>query len=231
MKRLMPLLRIVAIAAIVLASVAVTRRAAADVTLLVLGSRTCGTITAYAIYDSFSEGNPPFYAVFAADLNGNGIYGEAGEPIRYTLVGPGGAAGYVRGYLNFRALPTGSSIAVTAYEIDSDGTQVSPQLSAVRYTCAHRPATDALPANTGFVIPGTAVTAKITASSVLMYSAPNASSSVLGGITQGAILNVIARTVRGDWVEVRSGGQTGWIMWVTNAILLGPYRRLPIVTG
>src|SRR5436190_1532270 len=93
----------------------------ANVTALVLHTRTCGTVTAYIAYDSFSEGTAPYYAVFAVDLNNNNVFGEAGEPLRYTKVSPTGEAQLVGARLVFKALPEGSSIAVTAYEIDSAG--------------------------------------------------------------------------------------------------------------
>ncbi len=209
---------------------AATRPASANVTSLVLGSRSCGAITAYVRYDAYSEGNPPFYAVFSADLNGNGVYGEAGEPIQYVLVGPGGTAGFVRGTLTFPAVPEGSTIAVTAYEIDSDGTLVSAQLPAVSYTCSHRPATNLYPPNTGLTIPGVGISVKVTATSLLVYSKPyGTDTDVITGLSQGAILNVLGRNQRGDWLEVQLSGQTGWVMWVTKSILFGPYRQLPVV--
>jgi len=223
--------RIGLIVAIVLATFVAVQHVSADISALVLGSRSCGSVTAYVQYDAFSEGNPPFYAVFAADLNADGVFGEAGEPLEYILIGPGGTPGYIRGQLAFPALPEGSVIAVTAYEIDSAGTIVSPQLTAVRYTCTHRPATDLYPPNTAPVVPNLGVSAKITVYSVSVYDAPSAADgNLIGGLPIGAIVNVIGRNSRGDWVEVQFGGGVGWIMWETNAILFGPYQQLP-VTG
>ncbi len=218
-------------AVIGVASLAAVHQVSADISALVLGNRSCGSVTAYVQYDSFSEGNPPFYAVFAADLNGNGVYGEAGEPVQYILTGPGGTAGFIRGQLNFPAVPSGTVIAVTAYEIDSAGNIVSPQLTAVRYTCIHRPATDLYPPNTAPAVPGLGVSAKISVERVTVYDAPSAANGhLLGGLPIGAIVNVIGRNSRGDWLEVQFNGGVGWIMWETNAILFGPYQQLP-VTG
>ncbi len=223
--------RVGLIAVIGLLSFAAVHQASADISALILGSRSCGSVTAYVQYDSFSEGNPPFYAVFAADLNGDGVYGEAGEPVQYILIGPGGTAGFVRGQLNFSAVPQGSVIAVTAYEIDSAGNIVSPQLTAVRYTCTHRPASDLFPPNTAPAVPGLGVSAKISVLRITVYDAPSATTgNLIGGLPTGAIVNVIGRNGRGDWLEVQFNGGIGWIMWETNAILFGPYQQLP-VTG
>ncbi len=223
------LLRGIAAAMIALTLFAGGRPASADVSTLVLGSRTCATITAYVLYDSFSEGTPPFYAAFSADLNGNGVFGEAGEPTSYVLVGPGGTAGYIKGVLTFPAVPAGTTIAVTAYEVDSNGTIVSAQLPAVRYTCTHRPATNLYPPNTGLAIPGVGITIKITANPVTVYDAPSNTGNAINGLASGTILNVIGRNQHGDWLQVQLGSSTGWIMWVTNGILFGPYRQLPVV--
>ncbi len=210
------------------AAFVVIRPADANVTTLVLGRRTCSTVTAYVLYDSFSEGDGPVYAVFSVDLNGNGIYGEAGERSKFVKIGPGGTPGYVIGSFSFPAVPEGTAIAVTAYEIDSDGTIVSPQLEAVRYNCTHRPATDLYPPNTGFTLPSLGITAKITADAVLLYTSPTVKSTQIGGLAQGTVINVIGRNERGDWLQVQFGGGSGWIMWVTNALVFGPYRQLPI---
>ncbi len=223
--------RLALVVTLMLTLFAATSRASANVTMLVLGRRTCGTATAFVLYDAFSEGNGPFYAVFAADLNGNGVYGEAGEGLKFVKIGPGGTAGYIVGNLTFRAVPEGSTIAVTAYEADSDGNIVSPQLTAVSYVCTHKPATDLYPPNTGFTIPGLAITAKITATAIQIYSTPSATTgTIIGGLASGTIVNVIGRNERGDWLQVQFGGGSGWIMWVTNALVFGPYRQLP-VTG
>ena len=201
----------------------------ANVTALVLHTRTCGTVTAFLRYDSFSEGAPPFYAVFAVDLNNNGVFGEASEPIRYTRVAPSGGPGLVGGRMAFRALPEGSSIAVTAYEIDSVGVQVSRQIEPVRYTCAHRPAKDPLPPNTGIPIPGVGVVAKVRIAALTVYSGPSAFTTPIGGLGRGAFVNVVARNQRGDWVQVEFKGGLGWVMWQTQAILFGPYSTLPVL--
>ncbi len=226
---LMRLYRLGAIAVIALASIAVVRHAHAEVSLLQLGHRSCGSVTAYVQYDSFSEGNPPFFAVFAADLNGNGVFGESNEPVVYVLVGPGGTAGTVSAQLNFPAVPQGSSISITAYEIDSAGGIVSPQLPPVSYICSHRPAEALASSNPGAATPQVAVTVKITTNAVQVYDQPSANGNIIDGLPHSAIVNVIGRNSRGDWIKVQYGGTTGWIMWVTNAILFGPYQQLPIV--
>jgi hypothetical protein len=201
----------------------------ANVNALVLHTRSCGTVTAYIAYDSFSEGGAPFFAVFAVDLNNNNVFGEAGEPIRYVRVSPTGDPQLVGARLAFRALPEGSSIAVTAYEIDSVGVAVSRQIEPVRYVCTHRPAKNPLPPNTGIPIPGVGVVAKVRIPAVTVFSGPSAYTAALGGLGKGALVNVLARNQRGDWIEVDFRGQLGWIMWQTQVILFGPYSTLPVL--
>ncbi len=201
----------------------------ANVTALVLHTRTCGTVTAYITYDSFSEGNAPYFAVFAVDLNNNGIFGEAGEPVRYVKVSPTGEAQLVGARLIFPARPEGSTIAVTAYEIDSAGVQVSRQIEPVQYECTHRPAKDPLPPNTGIPIPGVGIVAKVRIVAVTVFSGPSVNTAPLGGLGKGALVNVVARNARGDWLQIDYKGQLGWIMWHTEAILFGPYSTLPVL--
>ena len=212
---------------LILAALISVHPARANVTDLALFRRTCGTVNAFITYDGFSEGRPAFFAVFAVDLNGNGVFGEAGEPVKYIKVVPGGSTQLVGATLVFPPVPEGSSIAVTAYEVDSAGVPVSRQVEPVRYTCAHRPAKDKLPSNSSIVLPPVAVVAKINVRAVVVYSQPTVQSSVVGGLGRGALVTVIASNQRGDWVEVQTGGQTGWIMWETQAILFGPYADLP----
>jgi hypothetical protein len=201
----------------------------ANVNALVLYTRTCGTVTAYISYDSFSEGSAPFWAAFVVDLNNNNVFGEAGEPIRYVRVVPTGEPQFVGARLAFRPLPEGSSIAVTAYEIDSAGVQVSRQIEPVRYDCAHRPAKNPLPPNTGIPIPGVGVVAKVMIPAITVFSGASAYTAPLGGLGRGAMVNVVARNTRGDWVQVEFKGQLGWIMWIRQAILFGPYSTLPVL--
>ncbi len=201
----------------------------ANVTALVLYTRTCGTVTAFITYDSFSEGNPPFFAVFAVDVNNNGVFGEAGEPIRYVKLSATGQAQVIGARLAFALVPEGSTIAVTAYEVDSAGVPVSPQVEPVRYQCAHRPAKDPLPPNTGIAIPGVGIVARIRFSGVVVYTGASVNSTPIGGLGDGALVNVTARNQRGDWLQIQYKGQLGWIMWQTQAILLGPYSTLPVL--
>jgi len=202
--------------------------AQANVTALVLYTRTCGTVDAYVSYDEYSEGNPPFYAVFTVDLNNNGIFGEAGEPTKYMRVFPGkGQSIYVGAHLTFNPVPEGSTISVTAYEIDSNGVAVSSQLSPVQYVCTHRPAKNPWPPNTGIPNPGVGIVAVITARTLPVYNEPDGYSTLIGGLANGARVNVLAWNTRGDWVQINYRGSIGWIMWETNATLLGPYSNLP----
>jgi hypothetical protein len=219
---------------LILTLLATVKPASANVTSLVLSSRTCGTISAYLVYDSYSEGNPPFWAVFSVDLNGNKIYGEAGEPQQYVKVLPGNAGGTLGAQLvgtrmAFRAVPEGSTISVTAYEVDSEGVAVSAQVSPVSYQCTHRPAIDLLPPNTGIVIPGVGITAKINVTAVQVYREATVKSEILGGLGKGAFVNVIARNQRGDWVQIEFRNGKGWIMWQTQALLFGPYSSLKVL--
>lgn len=215
---------------LVLTLFAATAPARANVTRLVLHTRNCEAVTAYAVYDGFSTGSAPFYAVFAADLNGNGQFGEASEPVAYVRVdSTSGEPSTAGTRLKFEALPEGSTIAVTAYEVDRRGRLVSGQLEPVSYECTNRPALDPIPANTGITLPGAAVTARIMAERVTVYAEPSGDSAVVGGLGRGARVDVVTRNQRGDWVRiVFPGGGTGWIMWQTQATLLGPSRNLPV---
>jgi hypothetical protein len=209
------------------ASLISTEPVNANVTAISLFRRSCGSVNAYANYDGFSEGTIYYYVVFAVDLNNNGVYSEAGEPVKYIRLAPGGPA-FVGANLRFKAVPEGSTISVTAYEIDSAGVKVSPQLPPVSYQCTHRPATDRLPSNDGS---GAAIgiVAKVSVPALIVYSEPSARSARLGGVGLGQFLNVTARNRRGDWFQVEFQGKLGWIMWVKNVIPLGPYTELPIL--
>lgn len=202
----------------------------ANVTELVLHTRTCGTVTAFILYDTFSEGTSPFWAAFAVDLNGNGVFGEADEPVRYVRVFPTqGQAEAIGARLTFPAVPEGSTIAVTAYEVDSAGVAVSPQISPVSYQCTHRPAKNPLPPNTDIAVPGVGIVAKIRVTAVTVFDGPSATFRPLGGLGKGTFANVLARNERGDWLQIQFKGQKGWIMWQTQAILFGPYAELPVL--
>lgn len=215
--------------ALILIALAGTTTAQANVKRLVLARRTCGTVNAFLTYDGFSEGTPAFYNVVAVDLNGNGVYGEAGEPIQYIKITPGGQTVLVAAQIRFAALPEGSTISVTAYEVDSAGVPVSKQVSPVSYQCTHRPATKTLPENTGIVIPAVAVVAKVNRPAITVYSEPTASSTPLGGLGRGDEATVLAQNQRGDWVQISFKGQNGWIMWRTQVIMLGPFTELPVL--
>lgn len=206
-----------------------THPASANVFRLILYRRNCESVTAYVVYDSFSVGTRPTYAVFQVDLNGNGVFGEAGEPTTYVRLNEQLAGqSLVSTRLRFKAQKEGTPIAVTAYELDSAGTLVSGQLEPVQYVCANRPVFDRLPANTGIVIPGVGVTAKVNVEAIQVYSAPSADSTLLGGLARGQQVNVTARNRRGDWVKIEFQGGAGWLMWQTQVLLLGPYQELPI---
>jgi hypothetical protein len=179
--------------------------------------------------DGFSEGTPAFYAAFAVDLNNNGIFGEAGEPTRYVKVVPTGGAVLIGSRLTFKALPEGSTIAVTAYEVDNLGVAVSKQIEPVKYICAHRPAIDKIPQNTGNPSPEIQIVAKVSVSALTVYTYPSVKSTPLGGLAQGAYVNVVARNQRGEWFQVQYRGKLGWILWQTQAIPLGPYTNLPVL--
>jgi hypothetical protein len=76
--------RVCVLAALALAIFGQARPASANVYSLVLGRRTCESVTAFVLYDSFSAGQPPFLAGFAVDLDGDGNHGEteAGQTVR-----------------------------------------------------------------------------------------------------------------------------------------------------
>src|SRR4051794_14306787 len=88
MTRLRALFAGVIAVTVVLSAMTEVHRVHANISRLVLHTRTCGTVSAFAVYDSYSEGIAPFWAVFSIDLNGNGIFGEANEPTRYFTLTP-----------------------------------------------------------------------------------------------------------------------------------------------
>lgn len=206
--------------------------ASANVSRLTLHRRNCAGVTAYVVYDSFSVGTAPYYAVFQADVNGNGVFGEAGEPTRYAkLVSDGGGQVLASARLNFKPQPEGTVIAVTAAEIDSAGNLVSGQLEPIRFECKNRPAFELLGGPEGIVIPpGLAVTATVNVERISVFSAPSGNAIVLAGLGRGQTVNVRGRNTRGDWVLIDFEGGSGWIMWQTQALLFGPYQSLPIIT-
>lgn len=222
--------KLAVITMMLLAAFAVSAPASANVTTLLLGRRTCETIAAYALYDAFSAGTGTYLAAFAVDLNGNGVFGEpeSSEKTVFTKTGPNGAAGYVKGTLKFPAVPEGTEIAVTAYEIDSNGRIVSGQLAPVRYKCTNAPQIKQIPAEAPFTIPAVAVSAKVTVSPrIPVFAAPDGETEI-GGLGTGTIVSAIGRNSRGDWLQIPFGNGTAWIMWNTNALVFGPYKSLPI---
>jgi hypothetical protein len=169
--------------------------------------------------------------VFAVDLNGNGIFGEAGEISSHVRLNSTlGAESMVSTHMRIPVQDEGTTISVTAYEVDSAGRPVSAQLEPVSYQCANRPAYDPIPPNTGIAIPGVGITARVTVQAVKVYSKPTIDSVLLGGLGNDQVVNVKARNQRGDWVKVDFRGVDGWIMWQTQVYLIGPYRTLPIAT-
>src|SRR5260221_440887 len=78
--------------AILMSALVTSSPVRANVTGLVLHRRSCSALVAYTVYDGFSEGNAPYFVVFAVDLNGNGNFGEETEPIQYRAVGVSGSA-------------------------------------------------------------------------------------------------------------------------------------------
>ncbi|HRE48879.1 MAG TPA: hypothetical protein PLD47_14225 [Aggregatilineales bacterium] len=202
--------------------------AQANIASLTLHRRSCNVVSVYLAYDGFAGGgSAPYYAVFAADLDGNGVFGETGEPKVFKQVKRNGQPLLVNARLYFKARE-GSTIAVTAYEIDSTGTYSSGQLAPVSYECTNRPVLSPLPADTTLRIPGVAVTAKIILEKVDLYSEPTTESIFLGGVGIGQVFDVRALNTRGDWALIDvGGGKQGWIMWQYQAYLLGPYQSLP----
>jgi hypothetical protein len=134
----------------------------------------------------------------------------------------------VRGQIKFAAVPEGTVISVTGYEIDSGGRIISAQLPAVSYACTNRPQTRQIPATAPFIIPAVAVSARVTFSPrIPIFAAPDGKTEI-GGLATGATVTAIGRNSRGDWLEIIFGDRTARMMWRTNAIVLGPYRSLPV---
>lgn len=204
--------------------------AEADTSNLTVHSRTCAYAVAYADYDGYSQGTAPFFAAFTVDLNNNGVFGEPGEPTNFvSLTAGAGEPVQTATRLRFRALRQGSPIAVTAYEVDSEGFYVSGPLEAVRYTCANRPALNALEPNTGGAAPNIAVVARVFVESIPVYAEASAASVLVGGVGRDQAFLAKARNSRGDWVQIDFPGGTGWIMWQSQARLVGPFASLPIL--
>lgn len=222
------LLRMITITGLMLPLFAAASPTDAGVSKLTIHRRTCGTVTAVLTYDNFSEGNSPFYVAFTVDLNDNGIFGEVGEPTLFNPVNASGGDPIQLGTrLRFAPLPEGSPIAVTAYEVDSDGRTVTAPLEPARYQCTNRPALNSTPSNTGSVaIVG--VVARISVNSVEVYAAPSAASPLVGGLGLGQQVNVLGRNSRGDWVQVQLENGIGWFMWQTQARLSGAFANLPV---
>jgi len=226
------LTRVLLAALIALPLLAAPQPARANVSQLVLHTRSCSYVTAYVTYDSFSGGNPPFYVVFQADLNNNGVFGEPGEPVNYVEVTSGrGESVSIGSRLRFATVDEGSVISVTAYEVDSGGRQGSAPETPISYTCANRPSYDALPATPPPSVATPAITAQITDENVSVYSGPSVTSTLIGGLGLGQVVKVTGRNTRGDWVRIEFEGGEGWFMWNTSAFLFGPYQKLPIVDG
>ncbi len=217
------------LAAVLLASVLLsTSSADANIASLTVHRRTCSQATAFVNYDGFSGGTAPYYIAFTVDLNNNGIFGEVGEPTLFAEVSGSGSPLVIGRRLTFRNQPEGSFIAVTAYEVDSEGFFVGGPLQPVRYSCTNRPALNATASNTG-TIPQIAVVGRVFVNRVEVYSEPSAASSLIGGLGLGQQVDVLARNARNDWVQIRFNGGTGWIMWQTQARLSGAFSQLPVV--
>ncbi len=202
--------------------------AEANINSLSVHRRTCSQATAFVNYDGFSGGTAPYYIAFTVDLNDNGIFGEVGEPTLFAEVSGNGSPLVIGRRLTFRNQREGSFIAVTAYEVDSEGFFVGGPLEPVRYSCTNRPALNATASNTG-IAPRIAVVARVFVNRVEVYSAPSATSTLVGGLGLGQQVDVLGRNARNDWVQIRFNGGTGWIMWQTQARLSGAFAQLPIV--
>lgn len=202
--------------------------AEANINSLSVHRRTCSQATAFVNYDGFSGGTAPYYIAFTVDLNDNGIFGEVGEPTLFAEVSGNGSPLVIGRRLTFRNQREGSFIAVTAYEVDSEGFFVGGPLEPVRYSCTNRPALNATASNTG-IVPRIAVVARVFVNRVEVYSAPSATSTLVGGLGLGQQVDVLGRNARNDWVQIRFNGGTGWIMWQTQARLSGAFAQLPIV--
>jgi len=222
------LLRLLLATCLLLPALLSAAPAQANIFSLSVHRRTCSQATAFVNYDGFSGGSAPFYIAFTVDLNNNGVFGEVGEPTLFAEVTGNGSPLVIGRRLSFPTQREGTFIAVTAYEVDSAGFFVGGPLEPVRYSCTNRPALNATASNTG-VQPQIAVVARVFVNRVEVYSAPSAASTLIGGLGLGQQVDVLARNVRNDWVQIRFGGGTGWIMWQTQARLSGAFSQLPVV--
>ncbi|MDW8298526.1 MAG: SH3 domain-containing protein [Anaerolineae bacterium] len=202
--------------------------AEANINGLTVHRRTCSQVTAYVNYDGFSGGTAPYFIAFTVDLDNDGVFGEVGEPTQFAQVSGNGTPLVVGRRLTFRNQREGTFIAVTAYEVDSEGFFVGGPLEPVRYSCTNRPALNATASNTG-ITPQIAVVARVFVNRVEVYREPSASSALIGGLALGQQVDVLARNARNDWVQIRFGGGTGWIMWQTQVRLSGAFSQLPVV--
>lgn len=204
--------------------------AQATTTALTIHTRSCAYVTAYADYDGYSQGTAPFYAAFTVDLDNDGIFGEPGEPTNFVTLTEGGTTPIQASTrLRFRALKQGAPISVTVYETDAEGVLVNGPEEAVQYVCRNRPDTAPLQGNTGGATPNVAVVARVFVESIPVYAEPDASSKLLGGVGRDQAFFVQGRNSRGDFVKIDFPGGSGWIMWQTQARLLGPWATAPIL--
>jgi hypothetical protein len=200
----------------------------AAVSELTLHRRSCAGVTAYVLFDGFAVGKAPYYIAFAADLNGNGIYGEADEALVYVRARIRGQAFKLGGRLNFpTALRDGDQVSVMAYEIDNAGVVRTSAVGPVTYTCSSRVALDPT-TESGSGNVQSAVIVVIDVEATQVYAAADPSSKVLGGVGKGQRVNVLAIHPRGDWAKIAFGGGSGWILWRTNGRLLGPRDAVPV---
>ncbi|MBX3063442.1 MAG: SH3 domain-containing protein [Anaerolineae bacterium] len=221
-------IRFISLAVLITSLIVMAAPAKAEISKLTLNRRSCAGVTAFVVYDGYVEGAAPYYVAFAADVNANGIFGEAGESLVYSrILGNLGSAAPVSGRMTFTAQAEGTVISVIAYVVDSAGKSLSEQLGPISYTCTFKPALDSLPATGSSTVSSSAVTAVVTSAAVTVYSEPTVKSTVVGGIGKGQRVTVYALNVRGDWAQVQYSGGTGWILWRGNAFLYGPRQNLP----
>lgn len=206
--------------------------AQAAVSKLTLYRRSCAAVYAQVTWDSFIQGQAPFKVGFAADLNGDGIYGAAGEPNVTTPVLTGGNVGIrIGSRLVFPALAEGSTVSVTAYDVDNNGVRRSGYLSPITYTCSQRPELADLRVDNPSVVPQVASQLFLFTTSTQVYTQPLPTAKVLGGLAKGQSAEVVALNERGDWAKIRFGDGFGWVLWRTNALMNGAFAELPRETG
>jgi uncharacterized protein YgiM (DUF1202 family) len=187
-------------------------------------------VTAYANADGFGVGTPPYSLVFAADTNGDGLYGDVLDGIRQTKFKAAGKAVKVSGRINFaKPLAENTKVSVVAYQVDNDGVIRSGILGPVSFACSSRVEVEPFALTDASISKvDLATVVVIYVPNAQVYTEPNVSSRVIGGLGQTQRATALATNPKGDWLKITLGAKTGWVLWRTNGLVWGPRATLPV---